>query len=369
MASVRLADRPHGHEADGRGVEVDADDLLGRQAAHLRPDDGAGVAALDGELLVAQAPHQLDERLADAHVVPARVPGGTREADARQRRDDHVERSARLAAVAAPGSVSGPIWSRNSTTEPGQPWMSSSGIAPGCFDLTWMKWMSWPSISVTKLGSCVERRLLLAPVERRRPAGPAPSSGPAPVRRSSDPRWSTARSFVRGARADRPASPGEHRMVNGLMVVVRVVVFMRPLWRRPPGPGIEQIRQNVRAAARWPTRTSAPGVWPVEPLQRARQVGLVGKTQVIHDIQDRPSALQQVHRLPGPEELLEPLGGDARGCAGNAAAPTAARRCALALRARGSRGRPRSAGPGARDGRPGPRRCRSWGSPGRRCPG
>ena len=50
------------------------------------------------------------------------------------------------------GSVSGPISFRNSTIEPGQPCVSISGIALGLLDLTWMKWMSSPSISVRNWG-------------------------------------------------------------------------------------------------------------------------------------------------------------------------------------------------------------------------
>jgi hypothetical protein len=40
-----------------------------------------------------------------------------------------------------------------SITEPGQPWVMISGIASGWRDLTWMKWMPRPSISVTNCGS------------------------------------------------------------------------------------------------------------------------------------------------------------------------------------------------------------------------
>ena len=50
------------------------------------------------------------------------------------------------------GSVSGPISLPNSTIEPGHPCVSISGIAPGLADLTWMKWMSSPSISVRNWG-------------------------------------------------------------------------------------------------------------------------------------------------------------------------------------------------------------------------
>ena len=38
-------------------------------------------------------------------------------------------------------------------TEPGQPCVMISGSASACGDLTWMKWMSTPSISVVNCGS------------------------------------------------------------------------------------------------------------------------------------------------------------------------------------------------------------------------
>ena len=49
----------------------------------------------------------------------------------------------------AAGSVSGPITFRNSTTEPGQPWLMSSGRASAWGDRWWMAWMRWPSMVVT----------------------------------------------------------------------------------------------------------------------------------------------------------------------------------------------------------------------------
>ncbi len=39
----------------------------------------------------------------------------------------------------APGSVSGPMTSRNSAIEPGQPWVSSSGTASGAAERTCRK--------------------------------------------------------------------------------------------------------------------------------------------------------------------------------------------------------------------------------------
>jgi hypothetical protein len=42
--------------------------------------------------------------------------------------------------------------SSSSITDPGQPCVMISGIAFGCGDVTWMKWMSTPSILVTNCG-------------------------------------------------------------------------------------------------------------------------------------------------------------------------------------------------------------------------
>ena len=52
----------------------------------------------------------------------------------------------------AVGSVSGPITFWNSTIEPGQPWVSTSGVASSCGERTCWKWMSSPSISTMWLG-------------------------------------------------------------------------------------------------------------------------------------------------------------------------------------------------------------------------
>ena len=87
-------DKPH-----RRGIEVHADHSLRRQPADLGPDNGAGIAALHAEALVAQPAHQLDERLADADIVPPGFAGRAGKAEARQRRHHHVERVLRLAAM------------------------------------------------------------------------------------------------------------------------------------------------------------------------------------------------------------------------------------------------------------------------------
>ena len=52
----------------------------------------------------------------------------------------------------ATGSVSGPISLRNSTIGHGHPCVKIRGIASGFLDLTWMKWISSPSIVVRNWG-------------------------------------------------------------------------------------------------------------------------------------------------------------------------------------------------------------------------
>ena len=57
----------------------------------------------------------------------------------------------------AVGSVNGPMTFSCSMIEPGQPWVMITGSALACRERTWMKWMSTPSISVTKFGSAFSR--------------------------------------------------------------------------------------------------------------------------------------------------------------------------------------------------------------------
>ncbi len=42
-----------------------------------------------------------------------------------------------------------------STIDPGQPCVMMIGSAFSCFERTWMKWMSSPSISVMKFGTAL----------------------------------------------------------------------------------------------------------------------------------------------------------------------------------------------------------------------
>ena len=59
--------------------------------------------------------------------------------------------SAALAPCAV-GFVSGSMILSCSTIEPGHPCVTISGSASSCWERTWMKWMSSPSISVMKFG-------------------------------------------------------------------------------------------------------------------------------------------------------------------------------------------------------------------------
>jgi hypothetical protein len=45
----------------------------------------------------------------------------------------------------------------NSTTEPGQPWVMTSGSAPGSGDRTCTKCMVWPSMTVVNWGNSFSR--------------------------------------------------------------------------------------------------------------------------------------------------------------------------------------------------------------------
>ena len=58
----------------------------------------------------------------------------------------------------AVGSVSGPRTFRNSTIEPGQPWVMTSGRASSCGDRTWRRWIASPSITGRSCGTAFSRR-------------------------------------------------------------------------------------------------------------------------------------------------------------------------------------------------------------------
>ena len=57
----------------------------------------------------------------------------------------------------AAGSVNGPTTSRNSTIEPGQPWVMISGVASGSGERMWAKWTVDPSMTVVNCGHSFSR--------------------------------------------------------------------------------------------------------------------------------------------------------------------------------------------------------------------
>jgi hypothetical protein len=63
----------------------------------------------------------------------------------------------------ARGSVSGPMMSRNSTMEPGHPWVMISGVASGSGERMCRKWMCCPSMVVVNCGTA----LILASYSRQ----------------------------------------------------------------------------------------------------------------------------------------------------------------------------------------------------------
>ena len=155
----RVADRDRPRDVGrnrGRHVRVDAEQPRRRQQGHLLGDGVAPVAALCDEVRVAEPVHQHDPGTGDADGVPAGLGRLTREPVARQRRDHEMEgvRGARAVPV---GSVSGSMIFNCSIVEPGHPCVTISGSALSCSERTWMKWMSTPSISVTKCGRAANR--------------------------------------------------------------------------------------------------------------------------------------------------------------------------------------------------------------------
>ena len=137
-----LGDRERLRRRGGdRHVEVERGAVLGVERREPGRDLRAPVAALRAVARVAEAPHQLDERVRDAPDVPtrsARRLGERRTPAAKARpRGTRPRRDRR----AASGSVSRGMTSRNSTTEPGQPCTISSGSASACGDRAWTKWI------------------------------------------------------------------------------------------------------------------------------------------------------------------------------------------------------------------------------------
>ena len=129
-----------------------ADQFRGRHHAHDFGDQRAPVAALRQEARVAEPLHQRHPGLGDARRVPA---GGGRPGRRNRSPASTGSRRGRRPPRVPPkavGSVSGSMILSCSMIEPGQPWVMMIGSAFSCFERTWMKWMSSPSISVRKFG-------------------------------------------------------------------------------------------------------------------------------------------------------------------------------------------------------------------------
>ena len=58
---------------------------------------------------------------------------------------------------ASESCFNGSMTSRNSATDPGQPWVMINGNASASSDRAWMKWICSPSMSVRKCGHWLKR--------------------------------------------------------------------------------------------------------------------------------------------------------------------------------------------------------------------
>ena len=141
----------------------------GACSAHLLGDERAPVAALRDESRVSEALHQHDPGARDADRGPSRSRSACRRSRSPAATESRRRTRPRRVPPCAVGLVSGSMIFSCSMIEPGHPCVTMSGSAFLCFERTWMKWMSSPSISVTNCGRRVEPRLALAPVVVGRP--------------------------------------------------------------------------------------------------------------------------------------------------------------------------------------------------------
>lgn len=139
----------------GDHVQVDADDLVGADAAELA-GDGPPVATLDAVTVVAQAAHHLGEGARDALALPALLTGWAGEPEAGEARQDQMDGVRRVAAVRpGVGERAGDVL--ESTMEPGQPCVMIRGVASGSGERMCARWMSAPSIVVMNWGHWFRR--------------------------------------------------------------------------------------------------------------------------------------------------------------------------------------------------------------------
>src|SRR5690606_16970633 len=121
-------------------VDVGADHAVGGEAAQLGRDERAGVAAHGTEARVAEAGHQLRPRACDARVAPAGLAPRRREPNPGSEGTTTWNASAGSPPWRR-GSASGPTTSSISTTEPGQPWVTTSGSESGSGERTCRAWI------------------------------------------------------------------------------------------------------------------------------------------------------------------------------------------------------------------------------------
>src|SRR4051794_23456248 len=149
--------RRHGAaERRHQQVGVDADQALEGKTAHRIRDAGAHVAALGDVAGVAETAHQLGPCTRRTTRSQPNSTGSPERPYPGRDGSTRWKASSPLPPCAV-GSVSGPTESSSSITEPGHPWVMISGSAFSCADVTWMKWISTPSISVTNCGRSFSR--------------------------------------------------------------------------------------------------------------------------------------------------------------------------------------------------------------------
>ena len=124
----------------------------------------------------------------------------------------------------------------NSTNDPGQPCVMSSGSAFGCFERRWMKWIVRPSMFVVNCSNRFSDSLLRAPVEPVAPVGDellqigdVGPVGPAVAVADA----SGTRGFLRRALRSASTASGT-RMVNGRIAVSAPDRWLRTahIWKR-----------------------------------------------------------------------------------------------------------------------------------------
>src|SRR5215207_8848870 len=166
-------------------------------------------------------------------------------------------------------SLSGSITLKNSTIEPGQPWVMTSGIASGSSERTWTKWRPSPSISIRHWGSALRR----ASVARQSyPAAqcshsslryasgtPATSRPPSPARASA-------------SRADDTAGHRAPRQGPRCGTSPRVSVELQLAQRRPAGVGLALVGVLRRAVQVRAAHGAEPGaILAADDLRWERQ--------------------------------------------------------------------------------------------------